>query len=96
MLVNVTEKGQAKAAQVPGYYIAGKTGTAQIAGSGGGYTDETIHSFIGFAPISNPVFVALIKLDKPAWGRFSSNTVAPVFSDLATYLLQYYQVPPER
>jgi len=96
MLVNVTEKGQAKLARVPGYYVAGKTGTAQIASSAGGYSDDTIHSFIGFAPISKPRFVALVKLDKPAWGRFSSNTVAPIFSDLATYLLQYYQVPPER
>jgi stage V sporulation protein D (sporulation-specific penicillin-binding protein) len=96
MLVNVTEKGQASSAQVAGYYIAGKTGTAQIASRAGGYSDETIHTFIGFAPISDPVFVALVKLDRPTWGRFSSNTVAPVFSDLATFLLQYYQVPPER
>lgn len=95
MLVNVTEKGYGKAAQVPGFYVAGKTGTAQIAGPNG-YTDETIHSFVGFAPISKPRFVILVKLDKPQWGRFSSNTVTPVFAELANYLLQYYQIQPER
>lgn len=96
MLVNVVEKGYGSGAAVDGFYVAGKTGTAQVAGKGGKYSDDTIHSFIGFGPISKPKFVILVKLDKPKWGRFSSDTVTPVFADMAKFLLQYYQIPPER
>ena len=96
MLVNVVEKGYGSGAAVDGFYVAGKTGTAQVAGKNGEYSDETIHSFVGFGPISDPKFVILVKLDKPKWGRFSSETVTPVFADMAKFLLQYYQIPPER
>lgn len=95
MLVNVIEKGHGQAAHVPGFYLAGKTGTAEVA-SGSGYGNETIHSFVGFGPISEPRYVALIRIDKPQWGEFSANTVAPAFAELSSFLLQYYQVPPER
>lgn len=96
MLVNVVEKGYGSGAHVDGFYVAGKTGTAQVAGKNGKYSDDTIHSFTGFGPISDPKFVIMIKLDKPKWGRFSSETVTPVFADMAKFLLQYYQIPPER
>ena len=94
MLVNVVDGGHAKGASVPGYYVAGKTGTAQIAGEGG-YTNETNHSFIGFAPVDDPKFVMIVKYEKPQ-RRFSASTAAPVFGDIAEFLLQYYSVPPVR
>lgn len=94
MLVTVVDNGHAGGAAVPGYYVAGKTGTAQIPGPGG-YTDETNHSFVGFAPIDDPAFVAIVKFEKPK-RRFSSTTAAPVFGDIARFALQYYQVAPER
>ena len=94
MLVNVVDNGHAGRAGVDGYYVAGKTGTAQIPGKGG-YTDETNHSFIGFAPADNPRFVMIVKYEKPR-RRFSASTAANTFGDIAKFLLQYYQVPPSR
>lgn len=94
MLVNVVDKGHAKQAGVKGYYVGGKTGTAQISGPGG-YSTETNHTFIGFAPINNPKFVIIVKFEKPqrAW---ADGTTAPVFGAIADFALDYYQVPPER
>jgi len=94
MLVNVVDSGQAGSAGVNGYYVAGKTGTAQIPGPGG-YTDETNHSFVGFAPVDDPKFVMIVKFEKPR-RKYSSSTAAPVFGDIASFMLQYYQVPPTR
>jgi cell division protein FtsI/penicillin-binding protein 2 len=94
MLVRVIDSGQAGAAAVDGYYVAGKTGTAQIAGRGG-YTNETNHSFVGFAPVDNPKFVMLVKFEKPQ-RSYSSITAAPVFGDIAEFILGYYHIPPAR
>jgi len=94
MLVSVVENGFGKPARVSGYDIAGKTGTAQIADlEEGGYTDETVHSFIGFAPAFNPEFAILIKMDKPQGIRFASDSVSPVFGRLAEYLFNYLEIP---
>ncbi len=96
MLVSVVNKGYDNKAKIPGYYIAGKTGTAQVPDKvRGGYSDKTNHSFIGFGPVDNPRFTMLIRLDKPAEGAFASNTTAPVFGDISKFLLKYYQVPPD-
>jgi cell division protein FtsI/penicillin-binding protein 2 len=94
MLVNVVDIGQAKGAQVPGYYVAGKTGTAQIPGIGG-YTEDTIHSFVGYAPVDEPKFVMIVKFEKPE-RSYSSVTAAPTFSKIAKFILEYYGIPPER
>jgi cell division protein FtsI/penicillin-binding protein 2 len=95
MLVNVVDSGQAGGARVKGYYVAGKTGTAQIAGEGGYKEEEMNHSFVGFAPIDDPKFVMIIKFEKPEL-KYSSSTAAPVFGDIADFILKYYQVPPTR
>lgn len=94
MLVNVVDKGHAKQAGVRGYYIGGKTGTAQIPGPGG-YIEETNHSFVGVAPVDDPKFVMLIKFEKPkrVWAE---ATAAPLFGELANFILKYYRVPPSR
>ena len=94
MLVKVVDSGHAGASSVKGYYVAGKTGTAQIANKGG-YSDETNQSFVGFAPVDDPKFVMIIKFDRPQ-RNYSDSTTAPVFGDISKFLLDYYQVPPSR
>ncbi|MEK7189320.1 MAG: penicillin-binding protein 2 [Patescibacteria group bacterium] len=94
MLVSVVREGYDNHGGVEGYYIAGKTGTAQIA-EGGVYGSRTTHSFAGYGPVDSPRFAMLIKLDAPQNGRFASSTAAPLFGDIAKFILQYYEVPPD-
>lgn len=95
MLVSVIENGHASRAGVKDYYLAGKTGTAQVPSPQGGYSDETIHSFVGFGPIDNPQFVIITKLDNPGT-RFAASSAAPLFGEIANFILNYYQVPPSK
>jgi len=94
MLVSVVREGYDNHGGVAGYYIAGKTGTAQIA-EGGVYGNQTTHSFAGYGPVDAPRFAMLIKLDAPQNGRFASATAAPLFGDIAKFILQYYEIPPD-
>ena len=98
MLVDVVENGHGKKAAVPGYYVAGKTGTAQIAKAGGqGYEqDAFIGSFVGFAPVDDPAFVMLVKIERPKDVQFAESSAAPLFGEIASFLLQYLQIPPDR
>lgn len=91
MMVSVVERGHGKKAKVEGFKVAGKTGTAQIAAPGGGYLEEAhIGSFVGFAPAENPLFVMLVKLDRPKTVEFAESSAAPLFGDLAKWLLASY------
>ena len=99
MLINVVENGFAKRAKIPGYYIAGKTGTAQIAFSAlgiptRGYSEKTIQSFVGYAPAFNPRFVILVKLDNPKT-KTAEYSAVPIFHDLADYIIRYWKIPPD-
>ncbi len=96
MMVNVVETG-APAAKVEGYRIAGKTGTAQIPTKEGYTEDETIVSFVGFAPADDPQFVMLIKLDRPDpdISQWASYTAAPAFAQTAARLLDHMNVPSD-
>lgn len=94
MLVQVVDHGYGGRAKVAGYYVGGKTGTAQIPGPGG-YTEDTNHSFVGFAPLENPKFVMIVKYEKPK-RTYAEVTAAPVFADIAAFALRYYEVPPTR
>lgn len=98
MLVSVVENGLGKKAAVPGYYIAGKTGTAQVASTTGvGYDpDVTIGSFGGFGPVSDPKFAMLVRIDNPKDVQWAETTAAPLFGEIAQFLLRYDEVPPER
>lgn len=98
MLVNVVENGHGKKAGVPGYYIAGKTGTAQVKSeTGAGYdANNTIGSFAGFGPVSDPAFVMLVRIDHPRDVTFAESTAAPLFGDIAKFLLHYLQISPDR
>lgn len=94
MLVSTVRNGYDKV-KLPGYFVAGKTGTAQIASAGGYLAEETNHSFIGYAPAYNPKFLIFLKMEKPHGIQFASESLAPVFTDLARYLFNYYEIPPE-
>jgi len=96
MLVNVVEKGHSNKAYIQGYYIGGKTGTAQIATSGGYLKDQYIHTFIGIAPIEDPSFVMLTKIDSPRDVIYAEGSVVPLWKDIADFMLKYYQVPKTR
>lgn len=97
IMVNAVENGHAKRAQVPGYYVAGKTGTAQVSGgSGRGYGAQYIHSFIGFMPINNPKFVILTKLDDPKDAKYAESTAVPLSGEISKFVIDYYQIPQER
>jgi len=99
MIVSVVENGFGKAAKIPGYYIAGKTGTAQISFSAleidkPGYSEKTIQTFLGFFPAFSPQFLILIKLDNPKT-KTAEYSATPIFHDLAEYIIHYYQIPPD-
>jgi cell division protein FtsI/penicillin-binding protein 2 len=98
MMVNVVENGHGKRAGVKGYYIAGKTGTAQVARQDGkGYEEgKTIGSFIGFGPVEDPKFLMLVRIDNPKDVSFAESTAAPAFGEIAQFILNYYNVPPTR
>lgn len=98
MMVSAVENGVANTAQVNGHYIAGKTGTAQTYKRGQPLTGAgtTIASFAGYAPIDDPKFVVLVKIDKPRTSVWGAETAAPVFAQLAEFLFDYYNIPPDK
>ena len=100
MLINVVEKGFGHLAKIPGYYIGGKTGTSQVPYTSlginkSGYSDHTWQTFMGFAPALNPQFIALVKLNNPTATKTSEYPAVPIFHDLAKYILDYRQIPPD-
>ncbi|MBI2121646.1 MAG: penicillin-binding protein 2 [Candidatus Sungbacteria bacterium] len=96
MLISVVRIGYENRAGVKGYFVAGKTGTAQIPRRDGrGYSDEVIHSFVGYAPAFNPKFLVFLQLNSPTGNRFAANTLTTAFHDLAEYILNYYEIPPD-
>ena len=80
------------------YSIAAKTGTAQIANPGGGgyYTDRYLHSFFGYFPAHEPRFIILLYTVEPHGELYASRTLARPFSELAKFLINYYDIPPDR
>lgn len=94
MMVSAVNK--AGVAKIENYSIAGKTGTAQVPDfKKGGYTEDVINTYAGFAPAYNPRFVILIKLDQPAGAPLAGTTVVPAFRELAQFILNYYNIPPD-
>jgi cell division protein FtsI/penicillin-binding protein 2 len=97
MMVRVINEGSTLA-QVTGYSIAGKTGTAQIAtplGYEAGVEGATIATFIGFFPADDPQVVVYVRLDRPFASRWGSQTAAPLFSDIAQRLVLLLAVPDD-
>jgi len=100
MLINVVEKGFGHLAKVEGYWIGGKTGTSQVPYTSlginkSGYSDHTWQTFMGFAPALDPKFIILVKLNNPTATKTSEYSAVPVFHDLAKYILDYWQIPPD-
>lgn len=96
MLVDGVRNGFAKDGGVPGYTLAGKTGTSQIPWKWGYEPWEagrTITSFWGYGPAVNPKFVLIVKLDRPRTSQWSEATSSPTWQNAAKYLLEYYKVP---
>lgn len=95
MLRGVVEEGSGTSAQVPGYTIAGKTGTAAKPDPTGGYSNSRyVASFVGYVPASKPRLVILVTVDEPStiWGGV---VAAPAFAEIAQFALQYLEVPPD-
>ncbi|MCX6702116.1 MAG: penicillin-binding protein 2 [Candidatus Zambryskibacteria bacterium] len=84
--------------RIPNYSIAAKTGTAQIAKEGGGgyLENEFLHSFVGYFPAYNPKFIILLYTVKPKGVNFGSETLTRPFMDLVKFLINYYEIPPDR
>ncbi|MFZ1627034.1 MAG: penicillin-binding protein 2 [Candidatus Moraniibacteriota bacterium] len=95
MLRSVVVNGHGKRADVPGYLVGGKTGTAQVAKSGlKGYDENiTIGSFVGYAPINDPHFVIIVKFDNPKDVQWAESSAAPTFGAIMQFLLSYAKVP---
>ena len=94
MLYSTVENGDSKWAAPKGYKIGGKTGTAQIPIAGHYDPTKTVASFVGFAPVDNPKFIAIINLWEPKSSPWGSETAAPLFFDIAKELLVYYNIAP--
>ncbi len=84
--------------KITNHSVAAKTGTAQIAKSdGGGYEENRfLHSFIGYFPAYNPKFIIFLYTVNPKGARFGSETLSKPFSDMVRFLINYYEVPPDR
>ena len=82
-------------AQIPGYTVAGKTGTAQVPTAHGYSTTDYTASFVGMVPASHPRLVVLVKVDDPRGSIFGGVVAAPAFAAIAKFDLQYLEVPPD-
>ncbi|MHB8620143.1 MAG: peptidoglycan D,D-transpeptidase FtsI family protein, partial [Chloroflexota bacterium] len=87
--------GEAQLARVPGFEVAAKTGTAQIASPKGGYLrGKFIASLMGFAPANNPRFVMLVKIDEPSDVPWGSEVAAPVWRKIAKQIFVHFKIQP--
>jgi cell division protein FtsI (penicillin-binding protein 3) len=97
LLKGVVTSGTGKRAAVPGYTVAGKTGTAQMIGPGGAYSMiDHVASFVGFVPASRPALVILVSLERPRGANNEGGGVAaPVFARIAEQALRRLAVPSD-
>jgi cell division protein FtsI (penicillin-binding protein 3) len=90
----VSDEGTAEEAMIPGYRVAGKTGTADYFDSRAGKYSGRTASFIGYAPADDPQIVVAVIVHKPTYPFFGGYVAGPVFKDVATYALQELKIPP--
>jgi cell division protein FtsI/penicillin-binding protein 2 len=96
MMKKVVEEGENQVARMPGYSIAGKTGTSSVAGPGGYRENATIASFVGYSPVEDPQFLMLIKVDEPQESPWGARVAAPAFKNLASRIYTYLNIAPEK
>ena len=96
MLANVVADGTGVEVQIPGYKVAGKTGTAQVPDAAGGYSaGKYVASFVGYVPASKPRLVVLVKVQEPTKAIWGGTVAAPAFAEIARFCLQYLEIPPD-
>ncbi len=96
MLRNVVSEGTGTLAAVPGYTVAGKTGTSAKPDERGGYsTTRYVASFIGLVPASKPRLVILVAVDEPQGAIYGGSVAAPAFQQIARFGLQYLEIAPD-
>jgi cell division protein FtsI/penicillin-binding protein 2 len=96
ILTNVVADGTGVEAQIAGYRVAGKTGTAQVPDARGGYASgKYVASFVGFVPASKPRLVVLVKVQEPTKAIWGGTVAAPAFAEIARFCLQYLEIPPD-
>jgi cell division protein FtsI (penicillin-binding protein 3)/stage V sporulation protein D (sporulation-specific penicillin-binding protein) len=91
----VSDQGTAELAAIPGYTVAGKTGTAQKPGPHGYIPGAYVATFVGMVPASSPRLVVLVSVDEPHGQIYGGTVAAPAFEQIASFDLQYLQVPPD-
>jgi cell division protein FtsI/penicillin-binding protein 2 len=98
MLTGVVDEHGAtgNAAAIPGYSVAGKTGTAQVPGPHGYTTGRYVASFVGFVPVKKPRLVVLVVVNDPTRAIFGGVVAAPAFAQIAKFDLQYLNIPPDQ
>jgi cell division protein FtsI/penicillin-binding protein 2 len=94
MLVEALKRANSEAL-VPGYEIAGKTGTAEIPVPGGYHPTLTLASFAGYLPASDPQVLVLVIIDRPTTSRWGNTTAAPTFKRIAEQLVVMLNIPPD-
>jgi cell division protein FtsI (penicillin-binding protein 3) len=88
--------GTAQEAQVPGYKLAGKTGTAEKPDEFGGYSKtKFVASFIGYAPARNPRLLVAVMVDEPQGEIYGGVVAAPAFEKIVSFALPYLGIPPD-
>jgi cell division protein FtsI/penicillin-binding protein 2 len=96
MMEDVVIEGTGQEAQVPGYKVAGKTGTAAKPDPSGGYsTSRYVASFVGIVPATNPRLVILVTVDEPQAAIWGGVVAAPAFQQIAGFDLQYLEIRPD-
>jgi len=94
-MLSVSLESEGSLALVPGYRIAGKTGTAQIPVNGFYDPTKTNASFIGWGPVDDPQFMIYVWLEKPSASIWGSETAAPVFAEVAEKTVIMMDIPPD-
>jgi cell division protein FtsI (penicillin-binding protein 3) len=87
--------GTASEVSVPGYTLAGKTGTAEVAVDGGYSETKYVASFVGFAPAQNPQLLVAVVVDQPQGSYYGGEVAAPAFGEIAKFALPYLEIPPD-
>ena len=96
MLRGVVVEGTGTEAAIPGYTVAGKTGTAAKIEPNGRYsTSRYVASFVGLVPASKPKLVVMVMVDEPRGGFYGGVVAAPAFREIARFNLQYLEIPQD-